>query len=138
MGEKERDKKNMPLSTLLRDSPREIRVRLDTFNRCYFPNSRAKMESRCTANENSCAAQISPVQTSYRRKSIPEFFHRDFIFRRVFTRMPDRVEETRGDEENARITSTWKHVVDEGATGEGRSARQSAGNKLWTLCILND
>lgn len=61
-------------------------------------------------------------------KSVLEFFHGNFIFlpRLMLDR---RIREiTRDDEENAKITSTCKHVDERRERGMGReSARQRVG-----------
>lgn len=124
-GKKGQDKRNIPY-VRLRDSAREIRIVVasrrgaKTFNRRYFRDLQAKMESRCTANENSRGTNLT-------RKRVLQFFHRNFIFGRVFC--VDAVRTLRTDrmvmvrvitKKSARITNTRKHVVDEELRDEWR------------------
>lgn len=83
------------------------------------------MERRCTANENSRGTNRSLRIREWHNFSIAILFFRAYFLRRcrariytLYTRRSDG--DARDYEENARITSTWKCVVDEGMRDGGR------------------
>lgn len=108
-----------------RNSPREIRVdaaRRKRLTAVLF----SKFVGKSTGDVS--LTRFPVKYKRHRMENISEFFHRDvilfyFIFSFFFaTLMPDRrIAETRDDEENAKITSTCKHVDESTKREDGKS-----------------